>query len=157
METNTNAVAPKILPIPIDEAKTLARTWQGRNQTRAKAFLVPVADLLECFKEMGIARYDDQTGNYIIHQNVPHDIRVYSGTVNDPTYWPDPNKGYGDKLLLVGTWWDANKKQHVDIIDRGDGHHNNTAGGPPPPIGSGVFDFTHPCPSECDPSSPLNT
>jgi len=154
METKTNLVAPKILPIPIKDAKTVAKTWQGRNTNRAKAFLIPVADLLECFKEMGIAQYDSSTGNYIIHQNVPHDIRVYMGTENNPTYWPDPKKGYGNKLLIVGAYWDSKKNEYLDIIDRGS-IGDDVLDGTPQPIGSGVFDFTVPCPSECDSSSPL--
>ena len=155
--SRTGAVSPKARPINICDAREAAQTWQTNNPKRAKAFLVEIMDFMECMVEMGVASYDAGSGTYSVSETTPHDVRIYMGTNPDKTTWADPNQGYGDKLLIVGTTYDATKKAWVDIIDRttmcpvSDGY-DPTATVAAGMIGSGVYDFTVPCPSECDPN-----
>ena len=164
MKTTKPTAVAAAKPIDICDAIQNAKLWQGQNSSRAKAFLVPVGDLLACFLEMGIATYDSRSGNYTVHENVPHDLRMYMGNELDKTTWPDPKKGFGNKLLIVGTKFDKATNKWVDIIDRdtvcplGEYDGDGSADGPVAlggPTGSGVYDLTTPCPNECDPTSPL--
>ncbi|WP_353780093.1 hypothetical protein [Winogradskyella sp. 3972H.M.0a.05] len=158
LESNSAPSAPPVLQLGICEAIESAQTWRGMNSNRAKAFLIPIADLLACFVEMEIATYNSEKKEFTVKEDVPHDLRAYMGTKNDPSYWNDPNKGYGNKLLIVATKWDDRLKKYVDIVDRitncPENNHKSSINGDGL-VGSGVYDFTVPCPNECDPSSSL--
>ncbi|TDE27805.1 hypothetical protein E0I61_13930 [Flavobacterium ranwuense] len=54
-----------------------------------------------------------------------------------------------EKLMIVGTKYDPVTKIYVDMITVGVG--NATA------EQDDIYDFTRPCPTDCDPSSPLLT
>lgn len=153
----TAAAAASVKPIDICQAREEAKQWQSMNGTRAKAFLVKTGDFLECMKEMGIASYDAGTGNYTVHEKVGSDLRIYMGTKIDKTTWTDPKEGYGNKLLIVGTTYDSKTKKWSDIIDRTSMCPTMPGYRPTDPVlgsptGSGVYDFTVPCPNECDPN-----
>lgn len=132
------------LSIPLKEAKLWAETWQKHNDKRAKAFLIPIGDLIACLEEMDIIQKD--SNGHLIINNISEDAAVRAYMANDLKK-PDSKDGYGDKLLIVGT-----KKEgsiYRDIIQDEAMTTNNSL------IGSGVYDLTTPCPSDCDPKSPL--
>jgi hypothetical protein len=54
-----------------------------------------------------------------------------------------------EKLMIVGTKYDPVTKIYVDMISVG--VENSTA------QQDGIYDFTSPCPNDCDPSSPMLT
>ncbi|WP_296385585.1 hypothetical protein [Winogradskyella sp.] len=133
---------PIPIPIGIKDAETWTLDWQTKYPKHAKAFLIPVDDLLVCFQEMGLKVTTDANG--VISANpTTSKIRAYVAL----------DKGE-EKLLMVGTikkgvvWEDivANRKKTTTSCE-------NLVGDPL--IGSGVYDFTTPCPAECDPNSSL--
>lgn len=132
------------LSIPLKEAKLWAETWQKQNTNRAKAFLIPIGDLIACLEEMDIVKKDG-SGHLIIN-TACEDAAIRAYMANDLKK-PDKADGYGDKLLIVGT-----KKEgtvYRDIIQDEAPIADGSL------IGSGVYDLTTPCPSDCDPKSPL--
>ena len=139
------------LSIEITEAKAWARNWQIACPNNCKAFLMPVDDLLVCLEEMGVLQ-SEGSGKYTLNNVDQSGVRAYMAI--------DPNekRGGGEKLLLVATQKDSDGI-HRDII-RGeiidkDGVEAGLDVQASNLIGSGVYDFTDPCPSECDPNSPL--
>ena len=70
----------------------------------------------------------------------------------DPSSGTGASNGYGEKLLIVGTNID-DKGVHRDIIIdeklKGSSPEDNLR------EGTGIFDFTLPCPVVCDDKSPL--
>lgn len=66
-------------------------------------------------------------------------VRAYIG-INDEG---------AEKLMIVGTKYDPGTKIYVDMITVGVG--NATA------QQDDIYDFTSPCPPDCDPSSPILT
>ncbi len=145
----------KPLSIAITDAKSWARKWQIECPNNCKAFLMPIDDLVACLEEVGVLKSngkDNGKGTYNLKKASCSGIRAYMAV--------DPNVkvGGGEKLLLVATEKDANGV-YRDIV-RGEitSQNVNKAKGEledPNLLGSGVYDFTHPCPSECDPNSPL--
>lgn len=135
--------------IDIEKAQKWAKRYQKTSDTGAKAFLIPVDDLLESMEEMGvIKRWIDAKGkeHYSFDDIKNACVRAYMAV--DPDKIKEPAKG--EKLLIVGTKID-NKGIHRDIIvDK----KNNTKT-MSELQGSGVFDFTEPCPNTCDQLSPL--
>lgn len=137
------------LNILLDDAKTWTKNWQSANPNHAKAFLIPALELLSCMQEMGAIKSDGD-GKYIITDKMNNaGVRAYLG-IN-----PKESEGFGEKLLIVAT----RKDKNGDIIDIVEGRTITTdeeceqlASGL---IGSGIYDFTRPCPSNCDRNSPL--
>lgn len=145
----------KPLSITITEAKSWARKWQIECPNNCKAFLMPIDDLVACLEEIGVLK-DNGKGNgkgtYNLKKASSSGIRAYMAI--DPSV----KVGGGEKLLLVATEKDSNGV-HRDII-RGEIASQNVIKTesniqPLNLTGSGVYDFTHPCPNECDPNSPL--
>lgn len=52
-----------------------------------------------------------------------------------------------EKLMIVGTKYDEKSGIYVDMITVGDSSDNSSDGD--------IYDFTEPCPTTCDPKSPL--
>jgi hypothetical protein len=70
----------------------------------------------------------------------------------DPSNGTDVSNGYGEKLLIVSTVKDrANIYRDIIADEKQDGTDANDN----QRIGTGIFDFTQPCPSTCDENSPL--
>ena len=138
----------------LKDSKTWAKNWQDANPKHAKAFFIPTLEIMACMEEMGVL-IDDGNGKYTVTSGMNNaGIRVYMAI--DPSGGTDKKNGYGEKLLIVGTTKDKNG----DIIDIIEGRTNNVEGEECNKllsglIGSGIFDFTDPCPSNCDPGSPL--
>ncbi|MEH6534932.1 MAG: hypothetical protein V7719_00960 [Psychroserpens sp.] len=130
-------------PVPIKDAEAWTLKWQTENPKHAKAFLIPVADLLGCMTEMGLTISKDANGN-LVADKPDTNVRAYMGVdVNQ-------SEGFGEKLVIVGTVKDGSV--HSDIVEGG----SFPKGGGVKLIGSGAYDFTTPCPADCDPKSSLN-
>jgi hypothetical protein len=153
--------------ISFEDATADSALWQKLNPEHAKAFLIPTEDLLATLAEMDIITIDPLTGNITGNSAASNnqEVRAYMGI--DTTIYAnygggkDPVKfkenGYGEKLLIVGTM--ANPSiagSDIDVM-----YDEKTRTTYPPGTrfnikGSGIYDFTNPCPNYCDPNSPLN-
>ncbi|MBU2939035.1 hypothetical protein KO494_05720 [Lacinutrix sp. C3R15] len=141
--------------IPIKIAKERVKKWQLENSNKnvnddlihAKAFLISANDLIDCLIEMEVLK-DKSCINTSLVANAS--VRAYMAI--------DRAKGKiasadTERLVLVSTVKEVvnNKIIHRDIIE------GYTLKNPPPYklVGTGTFDFTKPCPSNCDTESPL--
>lgn len=141
------------LNIKLSDAKIWAKNWQRENPKHAKAFVIPTLEILSCMKEMGIIKSDGD--KYIITDAINNaGIRAYMAI--NPKNGTDQKNGYGEKLLIVGTMKDKNG----DIIDIIEGRTAAAEGKEGEDLlsglkGSGIYDFSTPCPTTCDRYSPL--
>lgn len=136
--------------VAIDQAKSWAKKWQKKYKHECKAFLMPAIDLIEALEEMNVLVKQDD-GNYSIQNVASSGVRAYMAIDEDI------KEGRGEKLLIVGTNVDCNGI-HRDIIEgeQPSGCDNCEVDATVAALeGSGVFDFTEPCPNECDQNSPL--
>ncbi len=138
--------------ITLEQAKLWTTIWRIANPENAKAYLIPVQDLVDVLVEMGILVYDKDHNFYTLHEGkTQQDVRAYMAI--DPHM--DTNQSPEEKVLLVGTERVESPTGEVtykDIIHYPKG--GNELEDPNDP-NSGVYDFTRPCPSACDPDSPL--
>ncbi|MFC4636508.1 hypothetical protein ACFO3O_21560 [Dokdonia ponticola] len=153
--------------ISFEDAVADTDLWQKLNADHAKAFLIPTSDLLSALAEMDIITIDPTTGNITGNTSASNnqEVRAYMGIdtliYNNYGNGKDPVKfkenGYGEKLLIVGTMADPSKADSdIDVM-----YDEKTRTTYPPGArfninGSGIYDFTRPCPRDCDPNSPLN-
>lgn len=131
-------------------AKTWAKKWQTDFPNHSKAFLIPSIDLIQALKEMDVL-VPLEDGNYSLKNIESSGVRAYMAIDEDV------KEGGGEKLLIVGTKVDC-KGIHRDIIEdeKPSGCDDSDVDlAVNALIGSGVFDFTSPCPSDCDLNSPL--
>lgn len=131
--------------IPLTDAKDWAAKWQSENPNKAKAFLIPIEDLIETLKEMNVLQEVPGQGTFTINNIPDAGVRAYMA-IDDNV---PPSVGSNEKLLLVGTAMDS-QGTHCDIVE--DGHYPT---GGIQRVGTGIFDFTKPCPNYCDMGSPL--
>jgi len=151
--------------LDFDDATADTALWQNLNPNHAKAFLIPAADLLATLAEMEIIAIDPATGNITGNTSAGNtqDVRAYMGV--DTTIYTNygngknPKKfeanGYGEKLIIVGTQADPATGEYLDVMydaKTGTRYPKNTR---LTIEGSGIYDFTRPCPNECNPTSPL--
>jgi hypothetical protein len=123
----------------LKEGINWTKNWQTKYPKLSKAFLIPADDLLACLKEMGVKI--DANGNLVLKPGEYEPcLRVYLAIEGS-----DATAETG--LMIVGTSSTdgVNYKDIIGTDGDGDGAIN----------GSGIYDFTRPCPSNCDPSSPL--
>jgi hypothetical protein len=119
---------------PVKTAKTWTKNWQEANKNHAKAFLIPIGDLIACFNEMNVKFTTDANGKiHAVSDGHEINVRTYLGTDNTTSE---------DHLLIVGTTT-IDGINYKDIVETTTGE-------------SLVYDFTKPCPSNCDPKSLLN-
>ncbi len=128
MDKETNAkesiTSKKPNSISLKTAQKWAKRWSKKEGNynkhhRLNAFLIPKEDLLEVLAE-GVDA-----------------VRAYIGV--------DDNNV--EKLMIVGTKFDAETNTYVDMITVGvDGVTQGE---------DDIYDFTRPCPTACDPDSPL--
>lgn len=139
--------------IDLEDAIIYAREWQEENPTHAKAFLIPSNDLIACLEEMNVL-VKQEDGHYTIENVTDSGVRAYMAIKKSKN---NPPSAETEKLLIVGTVKDCNGI-YRDIIENekpsgcSDGETEKAVAALE---GSGVFDFTSPCPSTCDPNSPL--
>ena len=136
------------LTISLPTAKKWAKTWQSMNSECAKAYLIPIDDLISAFLEMGIVS-ETTNGTFTLNPKPKAAIRCYLGTN------PDPNErskaqGYGNKMYIVGTNFERGKYKDIILGERETAAIENEN-----LEGTGIFDFTKPCPNNCDEDSPL--
>ena len=131
--------------VPVAQAQAWVKTWQEMNPKRAKAFLIPISDLISAFIEMGVVTRSEE-GVLRINEIPGAAVRTYVAT-NPQASGRSAKEGYGNKLFVVGT--EKEGSIYRDIIQ---GERSSMS---IEPQGSGIFDFTKPCPSDCDPKSPL--
>tara|TARA_R110001632_G_scaffold19898_15_gene59900 strand:- start:7226 stop:7645 length:420 start_codon:yes stop_codon:yes gene_type:complete len=131
--------------IPVAKAAEWTALWRKRCPNNCKAFLLPVEDLVGVLKEMKILQ-EVEAGVFKIDEGEEQYARAYMAIDALET------KGGGEKVLLVGTKKEPLTKEknvYRDIINgdimakEGDGD------------GTGIYDFSKPCPEHCDPDSPL--
>ncbi|MEM5563696.1 hypothetical protein WNY78_01200 [Psychroserpens sp. AS72] len=126
----------------IEEAKRWTKKWRTKHPKISKAFRIPADDLVACLNEMGVKFSTDSNGKIqIVPEKYEPSVRAYLA-IDDQD---------GEKLLIVGTTTE-NGTLYKDIVKD---EKKLTADGDPSPNGSGVYDFTVPCPNDCDPGSPL--
>lgn len=135
-----NATTP--LTRTLEEAERWSKAWQTKHPRISKAFRIPADDLLACFNEMGVQFTTDSNGKIQISPE------TYEPCVR--AYLAIDDQG-GEKLLIVGTTTDDGTSYRDIVKDEA----KLIAAGDPSPNGSGVYDFTTPCPDDCDPKSPL--
>jgi len=128
--------------IPLKTAEDWTQRWQQKESTYNKynecnAFLIPADDLRGVLAEI-----ENQPGTQY--------VRAYLGVEEDPKTKKDT-----EKLIIVGTEQaiEGGKIVYKDII-------NGTIDGKGTAVddgnGTGLWDFSTPCPPSCDPNSPLN-
>lgn len=129
--------------ITIEDAKYWTASWQLENPGKARAFLIPIPDLLEILTELTVLKSDGRGGlttNPADH--LEEGLRGYMAV------GPDDKGAPEERLVLVG----AVKVKGV--------YQDQVLESPNPPVisisGSGAFDAIIPCPRACDPKSPLN-
>jgi len=132
--------------VTLNDAKEWTKLWQGNNPNHCKGFLIPAEDLTEVLKEMNIL-VKQPNGEYVLDAaKLPDNgVRAYTGI--DTTNGTGKDNGYGEKLVIVGTTYSSKTGMHRDIIKNEQD---------PASKDSGIYDFTSPCPPDCDESSPLN-
>ncbi|GAB5400197.1 MAG: hypothetical protein Aureis2KO_17820 [Aureisphaera sp.] len=116
--------------ITLAEAISWTTAWRGSPSTSAKAFLIPIQDLQGVLNEIS-----GQGGNPCARAYLAMDGGV-------------------EKLIFVGTSQDTQKDGSViyrDLLPSVGGAEGAEAAG-----SNSIWDFTEPCPSACDPNSPLN-
>ena len=129
--------------LDIDKAEAYTLKWQTENKNKhCSAFLIPATDLICSLTEMGIIK------DGVVDENNLDTAGVRAYMAIDSSI----KEGYGEKLVLVGTV-DVGGV-HRDIVEGEKGGYAAALG--ITMDGSGAFDFTSPCPNDCDDDSPLN-
>ena len=141
----------------IEWTNAFRKSKEGQTDN-AKAFLIPTEDLIGMLIEMKILIPDVIKGVPYFYHNVDtgynNDIRAYLAV--DPTQ----TSAGGQKLVMVATQklqiGNLDEYVHKDIIN-GKIDNSGEVVISNPNNGTGIYDFTRPCPSACDPESPLVT
>ncbi|WP_298900711.1 hypothetical protein [uncultured Psychroserpens sp.] len=124
--------ATRPLTRTLQEGKDWTENWQSQHKTLSKAFRIPVEDLIACFNEMKLDFTIDSATNrlHVVPGTYEFSLRAYQAI--DGTG--------GEKLLIVGTET-TDGKVYKDIT---------SVNGK-----SAIYDFTTPCPADCDRGSIL--
>lgn len=150
MSTNSKSIA-------VLKAENWVKKWQSENSDlnkngnlkHAKAFFIPAEDLIDCLIEMEILTDESCINTSLV---ASAGVRAYMAIDRPAT--DNVPCATTEKVVLVATTKGVdsnNKTVHRDIIE---GYVIKNAPAHKL-VGTGVFDFTAPCPSECDPNSPL--
>lgn len=147
--------------IPLAQAVEWTTIWRIACPTNCKAFLIHIEDLMGVMEEMGVL--ENKGGNmYKYKEGHNNDIRAYMAI--DPKLG-QKGKSPEEKILIVGTEQviEDGKIVYRDILNgKVDGTVTDgytTVGavlGDGEGDGSGVYDFSEPCPTTCDKDSELN-
>lgn len=145
--------------IPCAEAAEWTKAWRDKYQNDQKpvvnptsAYLVPVVDLIEVLNEMGVL--SDKVAEKAQGQACVKGlkIRAYMAIGSE-----DSDEKLEEKLLVVGTKYNRKTKVYEDIINEEvDINEGKLSAFGTPITSSGIYDFTSPCPPDCDDNSPLN-
>jgi hypothetical protein len=144
-ETQQTSLTP-LDSIKLCDAKTFTNTWQSENNGLPKAFVIPILDFVNLLTELELINIEEDGRFALTEMNgTEAAIRAYIGVD------PDSPFTLKQKLFLVGALKLPGSSHFKEIIQE---EKNPIPGWTP--SGSGVFDFTTPCPSHCDDDSPLN-
>ena len=115
----------------LQEGINWTKNWQSKYPNLSKAFLIPAEDLIACFNEMGVKMGPDGKLQLDASGEFEPCVRAYLAIEDGSSE---------EALLIVGTTT-VDGVQYDDIIgtDGEDGAIN----------GSGIYDFTKPCPKSC--------
>lgn len=149
----------KVHPVPIDEAIQWTKNWREKHPDMARAFLIRIEDILAAMEEMGITKtvkkpfivtFMEKTGLRRRNDQKSFTMNSYGKAIRAymAINTEDPLTN-GEKLLIVGTTYKSSEGIYCDMVAEGKNPTEDIDG-------SGVFDFTMPCPTACDPDSPLN-
>ena len=129
--------------VSLSTAKAWTANWRKIYPNQTKAFLIPVLDLIEALEEMDII-----VDGSIDKNKTNACVRAYMalGVVDKETV--------EEKLLIVGT--EKVGEIYKDIIKYDSCCHKEDEVIDDEIIGTGIYDFSHPCPPTCDPDSPLS-
>lgn len=129
--------------ITIEQAKNWTAAWQTKNPNLSKAFLIPIPGILQLLEELTVLKSDGK-GGLIVNDSptVAPKLRSYLAI------GPDEKGVLEEKLVLVGA-----VKVGTDYQDQVEESPHTLKVSL---SGSGVFDFSKPCPKYCDKTSPLN-
>ena len=143
---------PAIDTIPLSTAQDCVQKWRTENGFNCKAFLIPADDLITCLEEMNILQ-KESNGSYTIQDAENSGLRAYLAIDRPSDQLATPQT---EKLYLVGTKIDS-QGVHRDIIedDKKQQRESNIAAKISALKGTGIYDFTAPCPNTCDGNSPL--
>jgi hypothetical protein len=133
--------------VKIHDAENYTAAWQtAHGTTLPKAFVIPIIDFVNLLTELNFINIESD-GRFSLNQldGTEAAVRAYIGI--------DPKSPFTlkEKLFLVGALKLPGSSNFKEIIQ----NEKNPIPGMTP-SGSGVFDFTTPCPSHCDDDSPLN-
>ncbi|GEQ85766.1 hypothetical protein ULMS_12740 [Patiriisocius marinistellae] len=145
-ESKNNAALPTN-GVKIGDAEAWTQAWQEHCKDQAKAFLIPMVDLLELLTELKVLK-PDGNGNLITDgTSYPIDgIRAYNGLIMDSSN-PKSVAKAEKKIVLVGT---------VEVNGEAQDQVENSLDKPQVKLaGSGAFDFGKPCPVYCNKNSSL--
>lgn len=139
----TDGVALPKNQIDLTTAQTWTLEWRDDESNynaynECNGFLIPLADLKDLVAEMA----------KLPPSIVPQKVRAYLGVKVDNHVTPAVKT---EKLIFVGTKPGgivAGRQQYIDMVS--DDLGNPVSGG-----GGGIWDFTDPCPPECDDNSPI--
>lgn len=140
---------PADYEISLEIAKGWAENWRRRNPD-VKAFVIPVEDLIGVLVEMNVLK-SEGPNKFSYHEGNQRDIRAYLGIDDNST----------PHLVMLGTQKFNDDKfptgyVHRDIYNGGVDGKKGTLADNGGSGGSGIFDFTEPCPTVCDNESELN-
>lgn len=132
--------------ISIENAIAWTKNWQKLFPTHSKAFLIPIIDLLNLLQELKVIRKNDDGTFENLSSAHPHNkaIRAYMA-IGDT----DGDGDLEERLVMVGAI-ENDEGIYVDQVPKRRDNATVTLSG------SGAFDFTIPCPNDCDPKSSLN-
>lgn len=140
---------PADYEISLEIAKGWTENWQKRNPD-VKAFLIPTEDLMGVLVEMGVLKSEGKN-QFSYHEGNQRDVRGYLGLDDNAT----------PHMVMVGTKKFPDSRFPSGVVYRD--LYNGGVDGKPGSLadnggsgGSGVFDFSQPCPNVCDDQSELN-
>lgn len=137
-------MSKKTNQITVDDAIKWTTLWREKNPNNCKAFLIPVKDLTAVLIEMNILTKQED-GKYVLDETKIDGAGVRSYMAVDEAI----KEGNGEKVLIVGT--EVVDGKHKDIIN------DNVTETYEMGDGSGIYDFSEPCPTTCDLDSVLNS
>lgn len=133
--------------VNIEDAEEWTKAWQANCKDVAKAFLIPMEDILELLTELKVLQPDGNGNLFTNGTDYPMDgLRVYNGLIMDPNN-PTSVAKAEKKIVLVGT---------VNVDGEDQDQVENSKDSPKVELsGSGAFDFGMPCPKRCNKNSSL--
>lgn len=147
MSYEKNNIPDYQISLPIAEQWT--SNWRAKYP-ELKAFLIPIEDLMGVLVDMGVLTNDGRN-QYTFNEGLKRDVRGYLG-IDD---------GGEPHFVMVGTKKFPDARFPSGFVHRD--LYNGGVDGQPATLaqeegfgGSGVYDFSSPCPNICDDDSALN-